>query len=1301
MTRYIRFSTSTLRRRGLRGVRRQLSDVQKELKLAGLVLVVAALAGVPVKAFGLDIPPLSSWWVQVGAGVLGIVAIALGTWSSNAPPPPSAPAELIAGTPGLPPAYVTRHRELAKLIEAVLDPGAAGQPVAVFGMGGSGKSVLAAALAVDTGVSAAFPDGVAWIHIGRDCRPAQAQRRLAAVFGSAQQFTDDDLEVGLPALKKLLEGRRCLVIVDDLWEMASFRALDVVKPPGRLLFTTRDAEIVRGAYAIPREVLELELEQARAVLAGWVKLEPAALPPKADALCLEAGNLALAVAMIGALVRAEGGGARWSPAWEGVLDHLRQYDLEAIRQSFGNYEHATLLRAIQVSIEALMPTDQQRYIELGVFAGQAPVPITAVEALWAPIGDTSAAVRSLIHRFADRSLLRRDTNGWIRLHDLQFDVAVYQLADRASGVSAAHDQLLTGYQARLQDLDVIGPNTSQSSSQAVLDATTARGKMSTRPFFPWLARFLSASQPNDVVRAAAADGYLLEHLAHHLAAAGRHNELRELLTDFHWLDLGLQVRDLAALLADYNYAPWQDDTAVVRQALQMSAHVLADDLTQLPGQLTGRLLNHPRPVIQRLLADAHAWSRGPWLCPRRQSLTAPGGPLHQTLLHTDEVTALALAPQGDRLITGVADGGALIWNLTTGACDHPLAGHSDRIFVAVISADGARAVTGSADRTARVWNLISGRCEHELAGHGGYVRAAAMSAHGTRAVTASVDATARVWDLTSGDCEYELTGHTESVITVAISADGSRAVTGSSDNTARIWDLTTGTCAYVLVGHTDTLNAVAISADGTRAVTASSDGTVRIWSATTGSCEHELTGHTGSVYAVAISADASRAITGSADNTARVWNLATGSCEHELTGHTEYVTAVAISADGTRAVTGSFDNTGRAWDLMAGICEHELVGHTSVVRQLAISADGTRAVTGTDDTTARTWNLTASARECEPVGHSNMVSSVAVSADGNRAVTGSTDGTARIWSATTGSCEHELTGHTGTVDAVAISADGTRAVTASSDGTARIWSATTGSCEHELTGHTGTVLAVAISADGTRAVTASSDGTARIWSATTGSCEHELTGHTGTVFAVAISADASRAITGSADNTARVWNLATGSCEHELTGHTDSVFAVAISADGTRAVTGSEDRTARVWNLSTGYCDFELTGHLDIVQTVAISGDGTYAVTGSQDGAVRVWDLTTGLCGYEMAGRASFMGQVTVNVDGSVVAAKSEDRTAWVWHLAKNYSRAGWTAASSIVAFAAVPDLSILVYGDIAGGVHILQYVVPSQGNPL
>ena len=583
-----------------------------------------------------------------------------------------------------------------------------GRPVAVVGMGGAGKSVLVSAMARDAAVRRTFTDGVVWVSVGRDCKPVQAQKRLAAVLGSDQQFSDEDPAVGLPGLRELLDSRRCLVIADDLWDVAAFRALDAVKPPGRLIFTTRDDAIVRGVGAVRCEVDKLDLEQARAVLAAWVGLEPDYLPPQADALCLEAGNLALAVAMIGALVGADGGGAQWNEAWSGVLDHLRQHDLGAIGQVFRNYDYTKLLRAIQVSIEALTIADQRRYFDLAVFDGQGPVPGSAVEALWASAGLTTSAIRVLVRRLADRSLLRRGADGWISLHDLQFDVATHYLAQESVGVAGTHDRLLIGYWARLQH-------------------SSAGRRETNGAFFSDLARRLNTASPDDWLRTGADDGYLLGHLAYHLAAASRTRELGELLTCFAWLDLGLQTRDVTGLLGDYTYAPQDQDTAVVHQTLQMSAHALAADPSELPGQLIGRIPNHVGGAVRRLVADANDWVAKPWLCPRGHSLSAPGGPLLYTLLHYDTVLALAITLDGARAVTGSGDHTARVWNLISGRCEHVLAGHTD----------AARAVTGSGDHTARVWNLISGRCEHVLAGHTDAVAAVAVSADGARAVTGS------------------------------------------------------------------------------------------------------------------------------------------------------------------------------------------------------------------------------------------------------------------------------------------------------------------------------------------------------------------------------------------------------------------------------------------------------------------------------------------------------------------------------------------------------------------------------------
>ena len=70
-------------------------------------------------------------------------------------------------------------------------------------------------------------------------------------------------------------------------------------------------------------------------------------------------------------------------AWPGLLRRLRERQLDKIAHKFAdNYQHATLLRAIEVAADDLDAADQQRWAELAVFAGQAGVPESAITALW-------------------------------------------------------------------------------------------------------------------------------------------------------------------------------------------------------------------------------------------------------------------------------------------------------------------------------------------------------------------------------------------------------------------------------------------------------------------------------------------------------------------------------------------------------------------------------------------------------------------------------------------------------------------------------------------------------------------------------------------------------------------------------------------------------------------------------------------------------------------------------------------------------------------------------------------------------
>jgi hypothetical protein len=72
--------------------------------------------------------------------------------------------------PPLPPNFIPREHAVTVLRNLVFTEGEETNiaVAAVAGMGGIGKTVLATALCRDTAVQRAFPDGIAWITIGRE-----------------------------------------------------------------------------------------------------------------------------------------------------------------------------------------------------------------------------------------------------------------------------------------------------------------------------------------------------------------------------------------------------------------------------------------------------------------------------------------------------------------------------------------------------------------------------------------------------------------------------------------------------------------------------------------------------------------------------------------------------------------------------------------------------------------------------------------------------------------------------------------------------------------------------------------------------------------------------------------------------------------------------------------------------------------------------------------------------------------------------------------------------------------------------
>jgi hypothetical protein len=185
--------------------------------------------------------------------------------------------------PELPPNFLPRL-ELQVLKERVL--AAAEQPVVmtgcsqrigVQGMGGIGKSVLAAALTREPEIQRAFPNGIFWVTVGIEPLLVSQQAALAQAL-SEEPSTFTEVRQGKERLGQLLGDRACLLILDDVWQLDHADAFNVVSSRSRLLVTTRDAELVTGLGAVSCRLDVLNDEQSRSLLAAWAGVEVSQLP---------------------------------------------------------------------------------------------------------------------------------------------------------------------------------------------------------------------------------------------------------------------------------------------------------------------------------------------------------------------------------------------------------------------------------------------------------------------------------------------------------------------------------------------------------------------------------------------------------------------------------------------------------------------------------------------------------------------------------------------------------------------------------------------------------------------------------------------------------------------------------------------------------------------------------------------------------------------------------------------------------------------------------------------------------------
>lgn len=268
----------------------------------------------------------------------------------------------------LPALYQPRPSLEAQLCQQLLSAEAA--PLLLTGMGGAGKSTLAAWLARET--AAHFIDGIIWLDMAQYPTILESQAELAGSLGLVLSAASLPNRAG--QLRAALAGQRVLIIIDDARCEADLIHLLVTQLPGQTLFTTRDAK-TSDLLDIPAVPVG-NFSSAEGVELFRTQISPAtAETSKVEALVERLGGLPLAIVLAGAQVR------------QGVTpdDLLADFALAAVDLSVLDMDdpqtrRESLHHCFEISLTRLTAEACADFSSLGLFAGRFDLP--AVAALW-------------------------------------------------------------------------------------------------------------------------------------------------------------------------------------------------------------------------------------------------------------------------------------------------------------------------------------------------------------------------------------------------------------------------------------------------------------------------------------------------------------------------------------------------------------------------------------------------------------------------------------------------------------------------------------------------------------------------------------------------------------------------------------------------------------------------------------------------------------------------------------------------------------------------------------------------------
>lgn len=294
----------------------------------------------------------------------------------------------------------------------------------------------------------------------------------------------------------------------------------------------------------------------------------------------------------------------------------------------------------------------------------------------------------------------------------------------------------------------------------------------------------------------------------------------------------------------------------------------------------------------------------------------------------------------------------------------------------------------------------------------------------------------------------------------------------------------------------------------------------------------------------------------------------------------EPIRAVAFTPDNRTVATAGNDHLVHTWNAENGAAFDTIAGASGPIYALAFGGANT-LVSGGADKDAVAWDLQEHWKLERVIGTgdansplADRVNALRFSPDGRQLATGGGEptrgGEIKIWSVADGKLVKELANvHSDTVFGLDYSPDGKYLASSAADRFVKVTEVATGKVVKAFEGHTHYVMGVSWKRDGRTLASSGADNVVKIWDFVKGEKKKNVEGFSKEVTSVHFLGITDQAVVTCGDNQVRAVNEK-GENVRSYGGSTDYVYASAVTPDGRMVVAGGQDSVLRVWNATNG-----------------------------------------------------------------------------------------------------------------------------------